>query len=749
YNDYIPLYDVSINKNYIPVARFIEQKYLISNDKRNDFLGTLMSAYEDNFKLNEIYLSQGQKELNIFSEKQNNYIMVAPTSYGKSEIIISKIEKCLSRKTCIIVPSKALLSQTRRRLLENKVIRDGLKKIITHPDMYKPSDNSFVAVLTQERLLRLLQKNNNLFFDIVFVDEAHNLIKKDDRSTLLFQNLLILKKRNPSTIINYFTPFLASPEKLSILSKNTIIESKKINEYIKVERYYIYDLLNRRLKLYDQFLNKFFDVEQEDTVSEIDFINHNKSNKNVVYLNRPQDVEKFSLSIVNNIDEDEELTRAKKALSDFLHKDYNLIDAISNGVVYHHGGMPEIVRMYVENLFSKNNKLSLIITNSTLLEGVNIPAEKIFLLTPSIGNKNFNPSQFKNIVGRVCRFSEVFNSASGNLNLLEPEVFLIKGRFTQSNANLERFLEKTVKENIEITDKIENVLIKNNNVEQLNEEESGLITKQLEYLENIEPGTSTSDATRYVDSDIAKLCFKNNVHDFDIYLNEDTLVKSHEESKNMTEVSNAGDLIELVVRIFLNNITSNVENNNFKRLENVQAQKFYAMFLGWRASGASYKKMVGSFVSYWNKLDNKIIYVGQKWGEIKREEADRKLLYVDLSKKTQSQIINLAILRIKEEQDFIEFELMKYIEILNDLGYLNKEFYEMIKFGSSNLVVIRLLKEGFSIELAKCIIKEIYKDYISLDEDVVAVKNEIIDEMKKEKENELLIFEIKYHTNKN
>jgi replicative superfamily II helicase len=43
----------------------------------------------------------------------------------------------------------------------------------------------------------------------------------------------------------------------------------------------------------------------------------------------------------------------QESLKGFLHKDYNLIKTIKNGVVYHHGGMPENVRLYVESSFSK------------------------------------------------------------------------------------------------------------------------------------------------------------------------------------------------------------------------------------------------------------------------------------------------------------------------------------------------------------------------------------------------------------
>jgi replicative superfamily II helicase len=74
---------------------------------------------------------------------------------------------------------------------------------------------NFIAVLTQERLLRLLQKHSDLFFDIILIDEAHNLIeyrKNNIREILTVQDLRILKKRNLNTKFYYFTPFLVEPQ---------------------------------------------------------------------------------------------------------------------------------------------------------------------------------------------------------------------------------------------------------------------------------------------------------------------------------------------------------------------------------------------------------------------------------------------------------------------------------------------------------------------------------------------------------
>lgn len=754
FNDYIPLYDISMNKNYIPVAKFIQEKHFNSEEYEQHFQGLLMSAYKDNFKhtKNEqnIYFSGGQKRLYDFSKNDENFVIVAPTSYGKSELIIQKVEDNLDKNTCIIVPTKSLLAQTRKRLINNSIIRESRSKIITHPDMLNDMPDSFIAVLTQERLLRLLQKHTDLKFDIVLIDEAHNLIEDDSREILTIQNLKILQNRNTATKFYYFTPFLVEPKKLKIF-KNEEPLTDKIQEFIKVEKFFVYDPSSdeKTLKVYDQFINDFFPVKTiTDAKDSFSFIEKYAANKNIIYLNRPKHIEEFASSIQNEIEINDEIRKVQKSLKDFLHSDYDLIKALNNGIVYHHGGMPENVRLYVENAFSKINEIKYIITTSTLLQGVNIPAEKIFLLDTKKGNSNLNASQFKNLAGRVCRFSEVFDDKKGSLKLLEPEIYIIKSPYSSDNANIELFLKERVKDNKLIEDKIENLLIKQN-ISELNLEEKQKVQEAEEYQENIENGSTNLNDVRVVKSKIAKACFKNNIHDFDIFENENQLETNYKNHRNIDQVSNPDQLISLIEQIFLHGVTLKDEYaNNFKRLEKEPAKKFYSMFLEWCSKGKSYSEMINNFIWYWDNIkEDPFIYVGTRWGEIPSPYKEGfKDLYIDLSKKTPSKKVNIAILRIKEEQDFIEINLMPYIEILNDLELIKPHFYDKIKYGTSDEQMIKMLKEGFSIELAKAIKTGNYSSYIDLSGDL-KVKHEIIQKMQENNENEILTFEIQYYIN--
>ena len=182
-----------------------------------------------------------------------------------------------------------------------------------------------------------------------------------------------------------------------------------------------------------------------------------------------------------------------------------------------------------------------------------------------------------------------------------------------------------------------------------------------------------------------------------------------------------------------------------KRLENKEARKFYAMMLGWRVENKSYSEMVSLFVGYWHQLYKKdrnvMVYVG-KWGDLKHPGSNvpRYTRFID---KNRTQVVNLAIVRIKEEQDFIDNTLIKYVEVLHDLGLIEDKFYAQIKYGTDDEDTICLIKNGLSLSSAVLLIKK-YRSHLQIDisASTVAFEITLISEMEKEKENQILICEV-------
>ena len=185
--------------------------------------------------------------------------------------------------------------------------------------------------------------------------------------------------------------------------------------------------------------------------------------------------------------------------------------------------------------------------------------------------------------------------------------------------------------------------------------------------------------------------------------------------------------------------------NNLKRLREISAQKFYMMLINWRMQGMTTKNMITQIVGYWNTLtgyESEYVYVG-KWGDTTRGSTSHREYWTNISNKTQSEKINLAIVRLKEEYDFIDNEIIKYIEILNMLRLIDEELYLKIKYGTSNKEKIALLNCGISNTLSG-ILFEKYRNLYHVDalSNMVSFDNSLIDIMKVNAENGILISEI-------
>lgn len=732
--DYKPLYEISQYSGLIPISKYIYS-----------YLG-----YKDEYanlrtEINDIYRTKEQKKLIEFADEnsQESKVIVAPTSYGKTELIIDMIQKNKNCNVCIVTPSKSLLAQTKKRILK----ATGHKQIITQPEMYSKSEDRVIAVLTQERLLRLLQLEKDLVFDMLIIDEAHNLLEKSNndsnRSILLASVIILCFSKNKDLVCNFLTPFLKSSDNLEVKYANIDFVSHIVTEFVKSEMFYFHDISDGHRLLYDQYINKFIPIpgsESSNTDSEIVLSNADK--KNIIYLNKPKNLEKFAeeLSQNMNILQSPKIKKAVNDLKNFIHPDYNLATFLEKGVIYHHGAVPESVRFFVEDLYTHLSELKFLIANSTLLEGVNIPATKMFILDPFKGRGYMGPSAFKNLIGRICRFSEIFDKKDGNLDYLLPEIHIVKGQYCFKDFTPKGFIKKT-KSSItaDFTDVNENPLLENSVVEDCD------IQNANEFVENI----SNEDIVkipkeRKVKTLFGKLCFQNNINIFDIVNYEEEI--TFEINEIQSKSTDLDITFELLNHIFFKKIDElGNTDNNIKRLKEVKSRNFYKMIINWRIMGMKTSEMVLQMLNHWRTLDNdELTYVG-RWGDEKR--GGFKELWTNISNKTNSEKVNLAIVRLKEEFDFVDNEIIKYIEVLYHLELLEDNLYLKIKYGTSNQEKIALINCGISNYLSD-LLREKYKDFfqIDLEKNNVIFNKELINKMESANENGILITEVKINT---
>ena len=577
-DDYKPLYELSLNKGLIPISKFIENN-LNYSERYGNIYTEINSIESDEFKWNNSYQTIGQFEL--FKEakesKLKSQIIVAPTSYGKTELILSFIDHTKFKKICIISPTKSLLAQTKKRII-NKF---GYRKIITYPEMYSDKDNEIIAVLTQERLLRLLQNNPNLKFDLLVIDEAHNILDdfsdENRRSVILASVIIICKKRKENLVCKYLTPFLRSKESLKIECLPNVDEWYSVVENVKSEIFYFYDLESNKKVLLDQYSttkDKLIDLQVNELGDDEDVVITNCDNKNIIYLNSPKKLENFAFKLFSKLPE-RQILRLNKAASDlreYVHEDYKLADYIEKGVIYHHGSIPEPVRYFIEDLYVDVPEIKMLIANSTLLEGVNIPATKMFILDPCRGNSYLSPSSFKNLIGRVCRFGEIFNNSTGDLKYLLPEIHIVKGGYCRHNFKVENFVKGRkilVEDNDKIVDDIKNPLLVNSDSDEAKKKMAEDILENISHSDAITVNNSSKAKTK-----VGQLCFENNINIFNILEIEKQI---DNEIENVNIAQSIDTVFNIIDYLFFSKINdSNGEYNNVPDFMSCHETDFFA-----------------------------------------------------------------------------------------------------------------------------------------------------------------------------
>lgn len=193
--------------------------------------------------------------MRFLTAKVKIYAMLPPLLLVKSSIILDHIATKWSvyKRFAIIVPTKSLLMQTYRAVRD----RNFDAKIIIHDEMYNHEER-FIAVLTQERALRLLDKHD-IFFDCLYIDEAHRLFERDSRSILLSRLIKLNRKRWPNSEIVYLSPLITNVDNLKMDTSQEIFE-QRIAFNIKEPEYFEY-CTSGVVQKYNRFIDEFFPVD--------------------------------------------------------------------------------------------------------------------------------------------------------------------------------------------------------------------------------------------------------------------------------------------------------------------------------------------------------------------------------------------------------------------------------------------------------------------------------------------------------
>lgn len=383
-----------------------------------------------------------QKEI-FDSFEKGSLSYSAPTSMGKSFMmrIFIRHRITLGDKSsfAILVPTKALINEIRSSLSDELqgLLTDMNYRIVTSAgDIVLEQEHNFIYIMTPERLLYLLNSKANVSLDYLFIDEAHKICSKDARSTFYYQLIDKVSKKYRNIKIFFSSPNVPNPELYSSLIPEAKINKLKTT-YSPVNQFkFLIDSNSSQVKVLNDITKKFHVIDIEETLSFRDFVEKVINEKQtLVYCNSINSAINEAVEFAKSLPiiEDQELEAIANDIRIQINDDYYLVELIKKGVAFHVGYLPTSIRLRIEKAF-RNGKMRIIFSTSTLIEGVNLPAENLIITSYKNGRKNLDEVSFWNLIGRAGRLK--FN--------LFGNVFIYRYKHDEKIDNFEKLLTSEV-----------------------------------------------------------------------------------------------------------------------------------------------------------------------------------------------------------------------------------------------------------------------------------------------------------------
>ncbi len=353
-----------------------------------------------------------QEQVYLHLMDGENIILSAPTSFGKSLIIDALIASRNYHHIAIVVPTIALIDETRRRLSQRF---SDTYKIITHPSQHRADWE--LLVMTQERILELHPLEP---IDLFIIDEFYKLQPRQEdmqRSLVLNEAFYRLHKTGAQF-------YLLGPN----IKEITRLPDKISYKFIQTDYKTVASEVHR-IKPGD-----------DDLATLVDLCNK-LTEPTLIYCSSPARVRTVAEALLegNSSEPIAALADAVEWVGKEYHPEWLYGRALAHGIGLHHGRLPRTLAQYVVRAFNEGH-LRFLICTSTLIEGVNTKAKNVIVFDNKVALKKFDYFTYNNILGRSGRMFQhfighvyVFHAPPAeNLPLIDFPVFTQPGDVPES-----------------------------------------------------------------------------------------------------------------------------------------------------------------------------------------------------------------------------------------------------------------------------------------------------------------------------
>lgn len=690
------------------------------------------------------------QQKNIYDKLNGDFLSYsAPTSMGKSFIMHMFIKEHIINGAKMnfarIVPTKALINEMRTDTindLKNILEEKNYCVVTAASDISLEEDHNFILIMTPERLLYFLISNPDFKLDYLFIDEAHKISGRNSRGPFYYKVVDLLSRKNPMPHFVFASPNIPNPEEYLKLvteaEKGT--ENAVTSSYSPVTQFkFIINCEDQTISIYNDHTKspvfvckiKVADTSLMTYMLLMEQYDEDHIQRTLAYVNSKTSAIENARNFAQhrkNLN-DPELKKLSNDIKREVHGDYFLSDIVEKGVAYHIGYLPASIRQRIEQLF-KDGKITTMFCTSTLIEGVNLPADNLFIANNYNGRPKMSGVEFKNLIGRVGRikfnlYGNVFLVTDGKRTTEKEYLELLSEPVKEQKLSIVQDLKPKLKKHI-----VESLLEGDAVIEKYNENQSeeeyvmmrkfGLILLQ-DIMDERDSLVKREFSKQLTEENINKIkqSFEKNKKyiDNDINISADQtrrLAKAIKNGCHFPEPQN-GYFSHKLVYDFLNELRvifnwdkyeystlgKKDKNGNYSKLS------WYAVILSQWMEGHGLNYIMRRAIRYRN--ENPYPFYLNNYTVVTYEDTSehRNVVFAD----TLEVIENVILFSISNY--FLRFANM-YKSIYGEHSLDTNNWYEYVEYGTTNEMTIFLQRNGFSRESANYI-KEHTKDYVVVD----------------------------------
>lgn len=311
----------------------------------------------------------------------DNIILSAPTSFGKSKVIDAMIASGHYSNIVIVVPTIALIDETRRRL--SRFSPDY--KVVTQVSQLPSEKNVFV--FTAERVNVYDHLPHVEFF---VIDEFYKIgaVDSDPKRTIALNHAFYKLAKAGGQFYLLGPSVRQIPEGLE--------ERFRCRFYPTTFSTVASDIIKVRSK-------------GNNIESLCHLVKQLDGEPTLIFCKSPKSTNEVAKALLDAQVTEESHTEDIAAwwMESHFHGDWVLPRAIKKSIGLHHGRLPRSLGQYVVRSFNEG-RIKVLICTSTLIEGVNTKAKNVIIFDNEIAREKLDFFTFNNIKGRSGRMFEHF-----------------------------------------------------------------------------------------------------------------------------------------------------------------------------------------------------------------------------------------------------------------------------------------------------------------------------------------------------